>query len=142
MIHRDQLPFFTRIDTRWNDNDMLGHINNVVYYSYFEATILRFLDRGGLTDWQKSDVAAFAVENLCRFHKPLSYPEIIDAGLAVEHIGTSSVRYRIALFRQGDTTPAADGHWVHVFVDKTDERPTPIPAVIRRHFEAHALSPR
>jgi acyl-CoA thioester hydrolase len=128
---RGDYPHFLAIPTRWMDNDVYGHVNNVVYYSYFDTVINEYLIRAGGLDIHAGSVVGYAVESTCRFHRPLSFPEAIDAGLRVGHLGNSSVRYEIGLFRQGEIEAAATGHFVHVFVDRKTEKPTSIPAGIR-----------
>lgn len=122
---------YLAIPTRWMDNDIYGHVNNVVYYSYFDTVINEYLIRAGGLDIHAGSVVGYAIESTCRFHRPLSFPETIDAGLRVGHLGNSSVRYEIGLFRQEEEKAAATGHFVHVFVDRTTEKPTTIPAGIR-----------
>ncbi|MCA3245337.1 MAG: acyl-CoA thioesterase [Azospirillum sp.] len=126
---------FLAIPTRWMDNDLYGHVNNVVYYSYFDTVINKFLiERGGL-DIHKSDIIGVAAESGCRFHASIAYPETIDAGLRVGHLGGRSVRYEIGLFRAGTDTAAAEGYFVHVFVARAEQRPVAIPDRIRSAFE-------
>lgn len=134
---RSDYRFFCQIQTRWSDNDMFGHVNNVEYYRYFELAVCEFLMRGCDMDIANGDPITFAAESLCRFRRPLSWPHPVTAGLRVEHLGSSSVRYGIALFEEGSDEPAAEGHWVHVFVTRADQRPTPIPPPIRAAFERH-----
>jgi len=124
-------PHFLAIPTRWMDNDIYGHVNNVVYYSYFDTVINEYLIRMGGLDIHGAPVIGIAVETLCRFHASLVFPEVIDAGLRVGKLGNSSVRYEIGLFRTGSDKPAATGHFVHVFVDRVSQKPVPIPARIR-----------
>lgn len=126
----DYLHFLT-IPTRWMDNDIYGHVNNVVYYSYFDTVINEYLIREGGLDIHAGSVVGYAVESTCRFHRSFSFPETIDAGLRVGHLGNSSVRYEIGLFRQDETKPAATGHFVHVFVSRETNQPTTIPGTIR-----------
>jgi acyl-CoA thioester hydrolase len=122
---------YLAIPTRWNDNDSYGHVNNVVYYEYFDTVINEYLiHRGGL-DINHGDVIGVAVESMCRFHRSFTFPEVIDAGLRVPMLGRSSVRYEIGLFRQGKREASAVGHFVHVFVDRNTRRPLEIPAQIR-----------
>jgi len=128
---RSDYPHFLVIPTRWMDNDVYGHVNNVVYYSYFDTVINEHLIRDGGLDIHDGSVVGYCVESQCRFMAPLAFPETLDAGLRVAHLGKSSVRYEIALFRQGETEPAAAGYFVHVFVDREGNRPTPIPPGIR-----------
>ncbi|MBK7470239.1 MAG: acyl-CoA thioesterase [Betaproteobacteria bacterium] len=122
---------FLAIPTRWMDNDTYGHVNNVVYYSYFDTVINEYLIREGGLDIHDGAVIGLAIETFCQFHAPLSFPEVIDAGLRVAKLGRSSVRYEIGLFQQGSDTPAATGHFVHVFVERVTQRSTAIPEPIR-----------
>jgi acyl-CoA thioester hydrolase len=119
------------IPTRWMDNDVYGHVNNVVYYSYFDTVINAYLIEAGKLDIEKGPVIGLCVESQCRYFRPLAFPDVIDAGLRVAKLGSSSVRYEIGLFRQGDEAPAAAGHFVHVFVGREDRKPTPIPEPMR-----------
>jgi acyl-CoA thioester hydrolase len=133
---RSDYRHFLAIPTRWMDNDLYGHVNNVVYYSYFDTVINRFLiERGGL-DIQNSPVIGVAAESGCRFRESFAYPETIDAGLRVGHLGNSSVRYEIGLFGEGKDEAAAEGHFVHVFVARGAQKPVPIPAAIRTALES------
>jgi acyl-CoA thioester hydrolase len=138
---RARYPHFLAIPTRWMDNDVYGHVNNVVYYSYFDTIINRYLiDAGGL-DIHAATVIGIAVETACRFHRSLAYPETVDAALRVGKLGNSSVRYEIGLFKQGEDAAAADGHFVHVFVERASQRPVPIPPKIRAALERLVLPP-
>jgi len=123
------------------DNDTYGHVNNVTYYSYFDTVVNEHLIRAGGLDIRASDAIGIVVETACRFHKPLSFPEIIDAALAVAHVGRSSVVYEIALFRQRDDEAAATGRFVHVWVDRAERRPIDVPASIRAAVEVLQRSP-
>ena len=128
---------FMSLPTRWMDNDVYGHVNNVVYYSYFDTLINRYLiDAGGL-DFREGPVIGLAVESLCRYHKSFAYPDTIDGGLRVGRLGTSSVRYEIGLFStdKNEAEARAEGHFVHVFVDRETQRPTPIPQAMRAALE-------
>jgi acyl-CoA thioester hydrolase len=128
---RARYPHYLAIPTRWMDNDLYGHVNNVQYYSYFDTVVNRYLiDAGGL-DIQRDPIIGVAVETFCRFRKSFAFPETIDAGLRVGHLGNSAVRYEIGLFREGDDDAAAAGHFVHVFVERATQRPVPIPEPIR-----------
>jgi acyl-CoA thioester hydrolase len=113
------------------DNDAYGHVNNVTYYSYFDTAVNEHLIRVGGLDLHRDSAIGLVVESSCRFHRPLSFPETIDAGLYVARLGTSSVAYAIGLFRHGDEDPAASGRFVHVWVDRASRRPAPVPARIR-----------
>jgi len=122
---------FLAIPTRWMDNDSYGHVNNVTYYSYFDTVVNEHLIRCGGLDVASDPVIGYVVETTCRFRKPLTFPESVDAGLVVVRLGTSSVTYEIGIFRQGDDEPAATGRFVHVWVDRATQRPAPIPRRIR-----------
>jgi acyl-CoA thioester hydrolase len=132
---RGAYPSFLAIPTRWMDNDTYGHVNNVTYYSYFDTVVNEHLIRAGALDIRDGEAIGIVVETACRFHKPLSFPETIDAGLRVARIGHSSVAYEIALFRGGDDDAAATGRFVHVWVDRAQRRPIPVPARIRAALE-------
>jgi acyl-CoA thioester hydrolase len=113
------------------DNDIYGHVNNIVYYSYFDTVVNEHLiEKGGL-DIRDGSAIGLVVETRCLFHRPLSFPQIIDAGLRVTRLGTSSVTYDIGLFERDEDAPAATGYFVHVWVDRSTRRPTPVPAAIR-----------
>ncbi|MEZ5817979.1 MAG: thioesterase family protein [Hyphomicrobiaceae bacterium] len=122
---------FLKIPTRWMDNDVYGHVNNVNYYSYFDTLISRYLVVEGRLDYESGPVIGLTVESLCRYYQSFSFPDVIDAGLRVGKLGTSSVRYEIGLFAEGEDAARAEGHFVHVFVDRQSQRPTPIPEPIR-----------
>ena len=119
------------IQTRWNDNDLYGHVNNVVYYSYFDTAVNLYLVEEGGLDPHNSDVIGICPETHCNFHSAAAYPERLEAGLRVAHLGNSSVRYEIGIFREGEEVAAATGHFVHVFVDRETHRPVPMPVQIR-----------
>ncbi len=132
---RADFPHLLSIPTRWMDNDVYGHVNNVVYYSYFDTVINEYLIREGGLDIHSGAAIGYCVESQCRYLAALAFPEVIEAGLRVAHLGRSSVRYEIGLFRQGDEQPAALGSFVHVFVAREDERPTAMPEGIRASLE-------
>ncbi len=113
------------------DNDIYGHVNNVVYYSYFDTVINRFLIEAGGLDPRAGAVVGMAVETGCRFHRSLGFPDLVQAGLRVGRLGTSSVRYEVGIFRNDEPGACADGHFVHVFVDRATQRPVSIPGQIR-----------
>jgi len=132
---RDRYPHFLSIQTRWSDNDIYGHVNNVTYYSYFDTVVNCFLiDQGGL-DIETDSVIGVAVETMCKFNKPLAYPEVLEAGLRVGKLGNSSVRYEIGIFQESAAEAAAMGHFVHVFVDRATGKTAPIPDAIRSALE-------
>ncbi len=136
---RADYPHFLAIPTRWMDNDIYGHVNNVVYYSYFDTVINAFLiDEGGL-DIHGGEIVGITPETHCNFHDSLSFPEIVEAGLRVAHLGGRSVRYEIGLFKAGREAPAATGHFVHVFVDRKTMKPVAMPASIRGALERIAV---
>jgi acyl-CoA thioester hydrolase len=126
---------FLDIPTRWMDNDVYGHVNNVVYYSYFDTVINEYLIRMGGLDIHSDPVIGIAVETLCRFHASLAFPEVVEAGLSVGKLGNSSVRYEIGLFSKSMDAPAATGHFVHVFVERATQKPVPIPPTLRTALE-------
>jgi len=128
---RDRYRHFHEIQTRWRDNDIYGHVNNVVYYSYFDTVVNAFLIAAGVLDIARGPVIGLVVESLCGFRKEITYPESIDAGLRVGHLGRTSVRYEIALFRKGEDEPAATGYFVHVYVDRENRKPVPLPEPMR-----------
>jgi acyl-CoA thioester hydrolase len=128
---RTAYPHFRRIPTRWMDNDVYGHVNNVVYYSYFDTVVNAFLvDEGGL-DIETGPVIGLCVESSCRYHASLAFPDVLDAGLRVAKIGRSSVRYEVGIFRAGEKAASAQGHFVHVFVDRITRRPVDLPDRMR-----------
>ena len=128
---RDRYVHFLRIPTRWMDNDIYGHINNVVYYSYFDTVINAYLISEGGLDIFAGPVIGIAAESFCRFHREITFPETIEAGLRIGKLGESSVRYEIGLFHETENTAAATGYFVHVFVERASRKPTPIPGSIR-----------
>jgi acyl-CoA thioester hydrolase len=121
--------------TRWTDNDAYGHLNNVVYYALFDSAVNAILIEAGLLDPITSPIIGLVVESNCRFFSSLTYPEPADVGVAVEHLGRSSVRYRLAVFKTGAATAAATGGYTHVYVDRVTNRPAPIPEGHRRLME-------
>jgi acyl-CoA thioester hydrolase len=122
------------LQTRWADNDVYGHVNNVEYYAFFDTVINAWLIREGGLDIHGGDVIGVCAESHCEFHAPLAFPETVTAGLRVGHLGRSSVRYEIGLFGEGGA-PAATGWFVHVFVDRASRRPADIPARVRVSLE-------
>lgn len=127
---------FSRITTRWMDNDVYGHVNNVVYYSYFDTIINRYLIEAGGFDFHNAPVIGITPETFCRFHRSFAYPEVVEAGLRVGRLGKTSVRYEVGLFGRGEAAARADGHFVHVFVERESQKSAPIPADIRRALES------
>ena len=137
---RDQYAVMRPIPTRWADNDVYGHVNNAAYYGFFDTAVNAWLIEQGLLDTAASDAIGLVVETGCRYHTSLSFPETIEAALRVARLGTSSVRYELALFSEGEADAAADGHFVHVYVDRETRRPTPSPADIRTALEGLILA--
>jgi acyl-CoA thioester hydrolase len=126
---------FLAIPTRWIDNDLYGHVNNVRYYEFFDTVINKYLIEAGGLDIHGGAVVGYAAESFCRYHRPLAYPDVVDAGMRVGHLGRSSVRYEIGLYRAGDALPAATGHFVHVFVERASGKSVAIPERIRAALE-------
>ena len=133
---------FFPIATRWMDNDVYGHVNNVVYYAYFDTVINRYLIDEGKLDFAADAAIGVCVESFCQYIKPVAFPEAIEAGLRVAHLGRSSVRYEIGIFPCGASAASAQGHFVHVFVDRTTRRTTEIPRALREALERIARSSR
>jgi acyl-CoA thioester hydrolase len=132
---RADYPVFYSLTTRWNDNDIYGHINNVVYYAYFDSVANRYLIEEGGLDIEDGSVVGYVVNSGCDYLSPLSYPQAVEGGLRVDRLGNSSVQYGIGIFKVGEDKPSAYGHFVHVFVDRAANRSVPIPAPIRAALE-------
>jgi acyl-CoA thioester hydrolase len=138
-LPRSHYVHFSAIDTRWMDNDVYGHVNNVVYYSYFDTVVNRHLIETGALDIHAGQVIGLVVETQCHYFASLAFPQRIEAGLRVAHRGRSSVRYEVGLFAEGAPETAAAGHFVHVYVDRATRRPAPLPAALLQTLTA--LSP-
>lgn len=134
----DAYPHTREIPLRWKDNDVYGHVNNVEYYSYFDTVINEYLITAGGLDIHGGDSIGLCAESHCAFRAAIAFPETVLAGLRVGKLGTSSVRYEIGLFNARDGELLAEGWFVHVFVDRGERRPTPIPATVRTALEALA----
>ena len=132
---RDGYRWFLPMVTRWMDNDSYGHLNNVVYYSFYDTAVNRLLLELQLLDISAGALIGLVVETQSRFHASIAFPDQVEAAVRVARIGTSSVRYETALFRAGETLAAADGHFVHVYVDRATRRPAAIPDHWRRRLE-------
>lgn len=127
---------FQPITTRWHDNDIYGHVNNVVYYSYFDSAVNAYLiERGGL-DIHDGGVVGFVVSSSCDYFASIAFPDALEVGLRVRKVGNSSVQYELAIFKRGEDEACAAGRFVHVFVDRTSNRPTAIPGGLRRALDA------
>ena len=132
---RDHYRHFRAIQTRWNDNDVYGHVNNVVYYAYFDTVINEVLIRDGGLDVGHAGTIGLCVESQCRYVAPAAYPEELEAGLRIAKLGRTSVVYEIGIFKKHAAEPCAFGRFVHVFVDRATRRPAPVPATIRAALE-------
>ena len=130
-LARSAFRHFLPITTRWMDNDVYGHVNNVVYYSYFDTVVNRYLIERGVLDIHRGAVIGLVVETGCHYFAPLTFPETVHAGLRVARLGTSSVRYEVALFGGDAPLAAAQGHFVHVYVDRESRRPAALPPPLR-----------
>lgn len=129
---RSAYRYHRAIPTRWMDNDVYRHVNNVTYYCWFDTVVARFLLGTGAINLVDSPVIGVVVETLCRYHAPIAFPETVTAGLRVERLGNTSIRYGIAIFREDEDSASADGHFVHVYVDRaTQAKPQPLPALLR-----------
>lgn len=137
-MQRDEFRVFYPVSTRWMDNDVYGHVNNVTYYSYFDSTINRYLIEEGGLDIHNAPVVGFVVSSSCQFRRPVAYPDALSVGLRVLKLGNSSVTYELGIFRESDSEASAVGQVVHVFVDREENRSVRIPAPIRRCLEAVA----
>ena len=132
---RSQFAAIRPCPTRWADNDVYGHVNNAAYYGFFDTAVNAWLIERGLLDVAASPAIGLVIETGCRYHAALSFPETIEAAMRVEKLGNSSVRYALALFSEGQEQAAADGWFVHVYVDRDTRRPVPIPAPVRASLE-------
>jgi len=132
---RAQYRHFLPIQTRWSDNDVYGHVNNVVYYSWFDTVVNEYLIASGALDIQASAIVGLVVETQCNYFSELAFPQRLDAGMRVAHAGRSSVRYELALFGADADTASAQGHFVHVYVDRASRRPVPLPPALRAAVE-------
>jgi acyl-CoA thioester hydrolase len=140
-LPRDAYAHFLPIPTRWMDNDVYGHVNNVVYYSYFDTVVNAYLIRAGVLDFEHGATIGLVVETQCRYFAPLAFPQSIDAGLRVARLGTTSVRYEVGLFPAGEAGAAAQGHFVHVYVDRATRRPVELPAALRAALAPLVVGP-
>ena len=132
---RDRYAEFVPIMTRWMDNDLYNHVNNVVYYSFFDTAVNGYMVQAGVLDLESSPVIGLVVETACQYFSPISFPDLVYCGLRVAHLGTSSVRFEIGVFRNEENVAAAQGHFVHVTCDRETHRPVPMPADMRAALE-------
>jgi acyl-CoA thioester hydrolase len=126
---------FWSIPTRWEDNDTYGHVNNVVYYSWFDTAVNALLIDRGQLDIHHGSTIGLVIETQCNYFAPVTFPQVIDAGIRVDRIGGSSVRYEVGLFIQGEDWCAAKGHFIHVYVDRLTRRPAPLAAGFKTFLE-------
>jgi acyl-CoA thioester hydrolase len=134
-------PHFHTIATRWMDNDVYGHVNNVVYYSYFDTAVNEFLIQRGVLDIHNGEVVGFVVDSGCSYFSPLAFPDTVQVGIRVAKLGNSSVRYQIGIYRNDEPAPAAVGHFVHVYVERSSNRAVPIPANVREVLATLLVNP-
>jgi acyl-CoA thioester hydrolase len=139
--HRSDYAYLQPMTTRWMDNDAYQHINNAVYYSFFDTVANNYLMENGVLDLGKSAVVGFIVASSCSYRKPIAYPAKIDAAFRVNRIGTSSVEYGVAVFEEGAAEPAACGTYTHVFVERASGKSVPIPPQIRAVLEKALRAP-
>ena len=132
---RNHYHWFTPITTRWSDNDIYGHVNNVIYYSYFDSVANRYLIEVGKLDIHNGDTVGLVVNSSCNYHAPIAYPQALEGALRVDRLGNSSVVYGIGIFAEGSGEACANGSFTHVFVDRASNRPVPIPEPMRSALE-------
>ena len=133
---RSAYPVFRSITTRWADNDVYGHVNNVVYYSWFDTAVNAYLISQGVLDIHGGETIGLVVETQCNYFAPLAFPQTVDAGIRVARLGRSSVRYEVGLFGAGEPLSAAAGYFVHVYVDRDTRRPMALPTPLRTVLQA------
>jgi len=133
--HHSSYPYQREITTRWMDNDVYGHVNNVIYYSWFDTVVNGWLLEQNLLDFEGSPTIGLVVDTHCSYFSSIAFPDLVRAGLRVAHIGTSSVRYEVGLFANDSTTASAQGYFVHVYVDRVSRRPVPLPPALRDALE-------
>ncbi|MCU6435526.1 acyl-CoA thioesterase [Undibacterium sp. Jales W-56] len=139
---RGQFQHFHTIQTRWMDNDAYGHVNNVVYYSWFDTVVNQFLIVNQALDIEKSREIGLVIETQCNYLASVAFPDVICAGVTVSKLGNSSVRYEIGIFKNDEDAAAAQGHFVHVYVDRETRRPVQIPEKIRKLLSTLEVSVR
>ena len=132
---RSAYRLFFDIATRWLDNDVYGHVNNTVYFTWFDTAVNRYLIEAGALDIHQGPVIGFAVQSHCDYFSPVAYPQPIEVGLRIGHLGASSVRYEAGVFAAGEALSAAAGHLTHVYVDRATQRPAALPAALRSALE-------
>ncbi len=143
-LARAAFKTFLTVPTRWADNDVYGHVNNATYYSYFDTVVNQWLITAGLLDFHSSDETApvgLVVANSCQFFSSIAFPQTLTVGIRIDHIGTSSVRYRLGIFAASEPLAAAVGEFTHVYVHRTTRKPMPLPQAWRTHFSALLFQP-
>jgi acyl-CoA thioester hydrolase len=140
LLGRSAYRVWRDIPTRWADNDAYGHVNNVVYYAWFDTAVNAWLIEQGLLDVAAGDPIGLVVETGCRYAAPLAFPQLVEIGLAVERLGASSVTYRLGVFAEGGDAAAAEGHFTHVYVDRATRRPAPLPDSWRALLQSIGLA--
>jgi len=138
---RGAYPHFTPLQTRWMDNDVYGHVNNVTYYSYFDTAVNAYLVEQGALDIEHGEVIGLVVETGCQYFAPISFPDELEIGIRVARMGRSSVRYEVGVFKKGDTESRAAGHFVHVYVDRAARRPVTLPPALQTALGKIAVEP-
>lgn len=131
--------YFLKIPTRWMDNDVYHHVNNVVYYSFFDTTVNQYLIENQVLEFKNGETIGLVVETLCNYFKPITFPDVVQSGLRVSNIGNSSVRYEVALFNKQDQKASAQGHFIHVYVNKVSRKPTKISSKMKEALEKIAI---
>ncbi|RYG13003.1 MAG: acyl-CoA thioesterase [Burkholderiales bacterium] len=132
---RDAYKAFRTISTRWMDNDAYGHVNNVVYYSWFDTAVNAYLIEQGALDIHRGATIGLVIETQCNYFAPIEFPQTVEAGIRVARLGTSSVRYEVGLFIKGEPMTAAKGHFIHVYVDRASRKPGPLPLPLKTVLE-------
>jgi len=128
----DQFPYHHPITTRWRDNDVYGHVNNVVYYSWFDTAVNGYLIDEGVLDFSQGKTVGLVVETQCNYYKPVAFPDSVTVGVVVTKLGNSSVRFELGIFKNQDTEASASGHFIHVYVDEKTRRPVTLPENFRQ----------
>ena len=139
-LNRENYLYFSKIATRWMDNDVYGHVNNVIYYSFFDTVANNFLMENGVIDFDKSPIVGLIVASSCNYRSPVAHPSTIDAGFRVNRIGNTSVEYGCAIFPSGEKTAAAHGTYTHAFVDRDTHSPKPLSEELRAIFNSVLVS--
>lgn len=140
ILTRHEFKYFLPITTRWADNDIYGHINNVVYYSFFDTAVNHFLIHHAGLDIHKGNSIGLVVDSGCSYFAPLAYPEAITAGIRVRRLGNSSVHYQVALFKSDEDQASAQGHFVHVYVNRESRQSQPLSDQMRQALQNLAIS--